>query len=89
MIDRRRIDCGATIRGMTNLDGVVKELQEERDRLDQAIAILNSLNGNPRQRVVTATRRPKRRISPAGIARIRAAAKARWAKVRAEQKKKK
>jgi hypothetical protein len=100
---------------MANLDAVVEELQHERDRIDQAIKILSSLDGNnlkgsqrvtmsaaARQRISDAqkarwvkkkagaasgTARVKRRISPAGIARIRAAAKARWARVRAQKKK--
>jgi hypothetical protein len=69
------VDRDATIRHMVNLDGVIKELQQERDRLDQAIAILLPLNGNRRTATATGIQRPTRTISPAGIARIRAAAK--------------
>jgi hypothetical protein len=69
---------------MANFDALIKELRNERDRLDQAIAILNSLDGRAGRDPVA---RPKRKISAAGIARIRAAAKARWARVRAQRKK--
>ena len=100
---------------MANLDAVVEELQHERDRIDEAIKILisldrNNLKGSQRGTMSAAARRSisdaqkarwvkkkaggasgaarvKRRISPAGIARIRAAAKARWARVRAQKKK--
>ena len=71
---------------MTNLTGVVHHLKAERDRaakevqrLDTALA---ALNGNV-QRKQTATRR---KMSAAGRARIVAAQKARWAKVRGESK---
>ena len=100
----------ASIRRMPNLTTIINELQQERDRLDRAIAVLTSLNGaaRPRRRTMSALARrriaaaqparwarqkkatqkviawPKRRISPAGIARIRAAVKARWAKVTAD-----
>lgn len=73
---------------MANFDGVIKELQAERGRLDQAIAVLTSLNGGTPGKSMSGTVRPKRHISAAGITRIRAAAKARWARVRAQKKKK-
>ena len=67
---------------MANLVGVVQLLRKERDqaarvveRLDAALAALNG--GSYRKR--TATRRT---ISAAGRARIAAAQRARWAKVR-------
>lgn len=69
---------------MANLDAIIDELQQERDRLDKAIAVLSSLIGQAKR---APGNRPKRHISAAGIARIRAATKARWAKVRAEKKK--
>ena len=66
---------------MANLAGVVRQLRKERDRaarvverLDAALAALNG--GSYRS---TATRRT---ISAAGRARIAAAQRARWAKVR-------
>ena len=61
---------------MTNLDTIVKELQEERDSLDKAIAALTSLDGtrppNPQRRTMSASARR----------RIGAAQRARWARQR-------
>jgi hypothetical protein len=68
---------------MTNLAGVVQQLREERDqaakvveRLDAAIAALTGVGRR------TGTRRT---ISAAGRARIAAAQRARWAKVRGKR----
>jgi hypothetical protein len=72
---------------MANLDSAIQQLMEERDRLDKAIAILTSLDGSTLPKAKSASVRPKRKISPAGLARIRAAATARWAKVKAAKKK--
>jgi hypothetical protein len=58
---------------MANLDAVVKELQQERDKLDRAIAVLTSLNGM----VKTSQRRT---MSPAARRRIAAAQRGGWAK---------
>jgi exonuclease VII small subunit len=61
---------------MANFQSIVKELQQERDRLDRAIAALTSLNG-------TAVKtRQRRTLSAAARARIAAAQRARWAKHR-------
>lgn len=67
---------------MTNLAGVIQQLRKERDqaarmveRLDTALAALNGDSYGKR----TGTRR---KISAAGRARIAAAQRARWAKVR-------
>lgn len=67
---------------MADLAGVVQQLQKERDqaartveRLDAALA---ALNGNPYGRRTGI----RRKISAAGRARIAAAQRARWAKVR-------
>jgi len=66
---------------MANLAGVVQQLRKERDRaareLERLNAALAALNGGSHRR--TATRRT---ISAAGRARIAAAQRARWAKVR-------
>jgi hypothetical protein len=59
---------------MANLDAVVKELQQEREKLDQAIAVLTSLDGSGR------TTWKRRIMSPAARRRIAAAQRARWAK---------
>ena len=67
---------------MTNLTSVLKQLQLDRSRLgaqleslDHAISALNGLSSN-------GSRRGGRTISAAGRARIAAAQRARWAKVR-------
>lgn len=61
---------------MANLEQVVNELQQERDRLDRAIAALTLLSGNAPQ--------PSRgrTMSVAARRRISAAQKARWAKAK-------
>jgi hypothetical protein len=59
---------------MASLDAIVKELQQERDRLDQAIALLTSLNGTGHKIS------QRRTMSPAARRRIAAAQRARWAK---------
>ena len=73
---------------MTNLAGIVQQLQKERDqaartvgRLDAALAALDGASYGKR----TGTRR---RLSPAARARIAAAQRARWAKVRGNSGKK-
>lgn len=69
---------------MTNLRGVVARLTQERtravkqvERLDAALAALNGFGKRTRNR----------QISVAGRARIAAAQRARWAKVKAKGKK--
>jgi hypothetical protein len=64
-----------------NLQDIIKQLRAERDRFDQAISALESPNGTSRK---NAAGRLGRRISAAGRARIAAAARARWAKVKGE-----
>jgi hypothetical protein len=58
-----------------------KLTQRELEKLTLAIRALTSLEGTS---MPTIRRKPK--ISAAGIARIRAAQKARWAKIKAAQK---
>ena len=65
---------------MEELSAIVKALIDERDRLNIAIAAL--------QGVGNSVSRPKRRMSAAGRARIVAAQRVRWAKLRAAKKKK-
>jgi 16S rRNA G1207 methylase RsmC len=76
----------------TLIDTVVKELKQERARLENelhrvtaAITTFGSvfMNGNKR---APAARRKKRIISAAGRRKIAAAQRARWAKVRAAKK---
>jgi hypothetical protein len=67
---------------MANLVEVLKELQSERDRLEQAIKALQSLvsmNGQPK----TGREATRPRLSVAARRRIAAAQRARWARVRA------
>jgi hypothetical protein len=69
---------------MANLTEVLKELQSERDRLDQAIKALEplvSMNGQPQAR--TGREGARRVLSPAARRRIAAAQRARWARVKA------
>ena len=66
-----------------NIAPILAELKAERDQLDRAITALENV-------AVSSSRasrpRPRRRISAKGLARIRAAQRARWAKVRGRQK---
>jgi hypothetical protein len=64
---------------MNNLSTILKELISERDRLNQAIATLQALNG-------VSHKGGKRHMSAEGRARIVAAQKKRWAKVKAKKK---
>ena len=67
---------------MTNLTSVIKELQQERQRLSvqlqgisRALSLLNGTRGN----------RAGRTMSAAGRARIAAAQRARWAKSKGQK----
>jgi len=67
---------------MADFAAVLKELQQERDRLDQAIRVLGSLarrsNGSG-----SLGKRPRRRpLSLAARRKIAAAQRARWARMR-------
>jgi len=68
---------------MSNLAGVVQQLRKERDQaarvLESLDAALAALSGSSYKRTGT------RKLSAAGRARIAAAARARWAKVRANK----
>ena len=71
---------------MADLAGVLKELEQERRRLDQVIQVIGNLvrrNGTG-----VRARRPKRTLSASARRKIAAAQRARWAKVRARQLKK-
>src|SRR5438876_12328112 len=65
---------------MANFDAIVKQLEAERDRIDAAIKALRGIGQH------SSGSQPNRRISAAGRARIAAAARARWAKVKGQQK---
>jgi len=82
---------------MAVLSKVLLQLRQERKRaysqvmqLDGAIAALMKLTSWDGARGVSRVvgRRPRGRISAAGRKRIAAAQKARWAKIKAQQKKK-
>src|SRR6266498_5291344 len=68
---------------MANIAEVLKELEQERDRLDRAIAALKPLAGVDGQPPATRTaRRPGRTLSAAVRQRIATAQRARWAKIK-------
>ncbi len=71
---------------MANLAEVLKELEKERSRLDQAILAISGLVG--RNGTGPAARRMKRTLSVAARRQIAAAQRARWAKWKARQAKK-
>ena len=72
---------------MPNLDNALQQLREERSRaqlvvgkLDQAISVIESLNGSGASRKAT---RPTRIVSAAARRRMARAQRARWARARA------
>ena len=67
---------------MANFAGVLKELQQERSRLDQVIQVIGTLVGRNRTGIRRKTKRPKRTLSAAARRKISLAQKARWAKTR-------
>jgi hypothetical protein len=69
---------------LTDLQARRKELQSALRGMDAAIAALKGISG-PRSRQRLATRRPT--LSAAARKRIADAQRARWARVRAQQKK--
>jgi hypothetical protein len=71
---------------MTNLSEIVKQLKTERDRLEQQLSGLHAALG-AFAGVYTdiAVPKPRRKISAKGRARIAAAQRARWAKVKGQK----
>ena len=65
---------------MANLAGVLKELEQERSRLNQVIQVIGNFVG--RNGTGVRARRPKRMLSAAARRKISLAQKARWAKTR-------
>jgi hypothetical protein len=65
---------------MPNLDGIIKELQQERARIDQAIQALTSFNRS------TPKAAPGRTMPVSARRRIAAAQRARWAKQKTAQR---
>ena len=72
---------------MANIAAVLKELRQERGRLDDAIVVLRKLAGtrHTSQRTV---KRPRKPMSVAARRKIAAAQRARWARWKAKQQKK-
>ncbi len=79
---------------VTNAMQVVKELREKAAQFTSAADLVESINhravqptiATPAAVTVKAKRKAKRHISPAGRARIAAAARARWARVKSGSK---
>ena len=69
---------------MTNIDRILSELQEERDRLDSAINILSGTRKKPRPVGRPRKQEGVRRFSAAAKKKLSDAAKARWAKAKKE-----
>jgi hypothetical protein len=67
---------------MADLAGVLKELEQERARLDQVIQVIGNLVGRNGAGIRIRTRRSKRTLSAAARKKISLAQKARWAKTR-------
>ena len=66
----------------TNLDEIVRQLEQERKRLDSAIQALRGLSSGVTTAQKPTGRRGSRTLSGATRARIAAAQRARWARVR-------
>jgi hypothetical protein len=70
---------------------IIAALQAEatklKKQLDTVLHAMHLLGGSKSKTKIKAVRIKRRRMSPAGKARIAAAQKARWAKVRAARKK--
>jgi hypothetical protein len=72
---------------MANLMGIVKQLKTERDRVERQLSGLNAaLVAFATVYAGTATKRKRRKMSAKSRAKMAAAQRARWAKIRAKQK---
>ena len=67
---------------MAKFAGILKELRQERSRLDQVIQVIGTLAGRNRTAIRIKPKRPKRTLSAAAHRKISLAQKARWAKTR-------
>ena len=70
---------------MGNMNGIVKQLKKERDRVERQLSGLNSALAAFVGTYYGGKTRKKRTLSAAARKRISAAQKARWAKVRAKK----
>jgi hypothetical protein len=93
LIHAHRLDPGPLLQflleggnKLANLSGIVKQLKQERDRVQQQLSGLNAaLEAFARVYMTDTPSSPRRAISAKGRARIVAAQKARWAKIRGQQ----
>ena len=69
---------------MANLDAVLFQLKQERNRLNEAIAALEGVTSNSGSRTATSTAR--RVLSPEARKRIAAGQRKRWAAFRKQRK---
>jgi hypothetical protein len=67
---------------MADLAGVLKELEQERSRLDQAIEVIGNLVGRNSASGQSRAKGPRRMLSAAARRKISLAQKARWAETR-------
>jgi hypothetical protein len=70
---------------MADLDSIIKQLEEERSRIDAALAALKGIKSPSKTAISKPSVKPsrgRRRISAEGRARIAAAQKKRWAAVK-------
>jgi hypothetical protein len=79
---------------MASLENALQQLRAERreaqlhvEKLDQAITVIESLNGSGTPRSTTGSAPVKRTMSASARRKIAAAQRARWAKVKAAKKK--
>ena len=70
---------------MANLSGILKQLKIERDRVQQQLHGLNSALAAFAGGYTTSTEPKPRRMSAKGRARIAAAQRARWARLRGQK----
>ena len=74
---------------MVNVSGIVNQLKKERDRAEKQLSALNAaLSAFVGAYKGAKPTRKRRKLSAKGRARIAAAQRARWAKVKAAKKKK-
>ena len=73
---------------MANLSGIVKQLKKERDRVEQQLSGLNAALAAFAgvYRGTVKPRRKRRKLSAKSRAKIAAAQRARWAKVKSKKK---
>jgi hypothetical protein len=70
-----------------NVEEIIQSLKEERNRIDAAIAALGGSGSSSHARTSTNGTRKRRTMSAEAKARISAAQKKRWAKIKTAKKK--